>query len=436
MKVNIRLFVPNTTDTLDFEYGLVIHHLKYSESKMQSEIGLQYYELSEIDPLTNALDVVQRQSITNINRSQSIINGFTLDSHYTLSFDKRFNNKISENSVRQVWLLLHCKNNSEYPFLIEKITDIEEKIISQHNNFFIRLWSHSEWNAHETCSLVTQKFSSKQEILNRLHKDLATEFDQIEQTKRQISLAELKLNTKQAASPTFIVKPINSDDRKIIQKKFLDWLPNCMSHQFKDYLPSDLLDKIHQLQYEITFTKAGSGFNHMIIDMEPSQNTLMVGLTKTDHSIMYCYNRTNPADTSWIQNTWYEVSIKSPNSLGEKTVDKLEVLSHEYSLQTLEQLKVKETQTSVVPLVVEEKLNTSLTDHQSNATEVKDPKPKMTTWWIWPLLIFVSFIVNTQIGTVVVGLAIFWFTIKLLIKFPVLWMLVGLFLIVGVFGLI
>ena len=119
-KTNIRLFVPNTTEALDFEYGLLIHYMSYNEYRAQSEIGLQYYELAEIDPIDNALDIVQQKVITDAARSQSKIDGFTLDSHYTLSFGERLNNKIAEDSVRQIWLWLHCKNTTEYPFLLEK----------------------------------------------------------------------------------------------------------------------------------------------------------------------------------------------------------------------------------------------------------------------------------------------------------------------------
>ena len=57
MKTNIRLFVPNTTEALSFEYGLLIHYMTYNDAKSRSEISLDYYELSKIDPISNALAV-------------------------------------------------------------------------------------------------------------------------------------------------------------------------------------------------------------------------------------------------------------------------------------------------------------------------------------------------------------------------------------------
>lgn len=195
MKTNIRLFVPNTTEALSFEYGLLIHYTAYNEYRAQSEIGLQYYELAEIDPIDRALDIVQRQIITDAARSQSKIDGFTLDSHYTLSFDQRFNNKVAQDSVRQVWLWLNCKNSTEYHFLLEKITDFEEKRVSDQNQLLVRLWLHPDWTEQDVNPFDQGKIGSRLELISVMKQRLSAQFDQIEQANRQKVLASLKVNS-------------------------------------------------------------------------------------------------------------------------------------------------------------------------------------------------------------------------------------------------
>jgi len=160
-KTNIRLFVPNTTEALDFEYGLLIHYMAYNEAKSRSEISLDYYELSAIDPMTNALDIVERKTITDTTRMQSNRSGFTLDSHYTLSFDQRYNNKIPEQSVRQVWLWLHCNADKDFPFLVEKFTPAEDIVYSRNNQLLTRLWAHEDWLARDMNPLDQQKVSGR-----------------------------------------------------------------------------------------------------------------------------------------------------------------------------------------------------------------------------------------------------------------------------------
>lgn len=196
MKTNIRLFVPNTTETLDFEYGLLIQYMTYNEAKSRSEISLDYYELATIDPMTNALDIVERKTITDTARMQSDRSGFTLDSHYTLSFDQRYNNKIPEQNVRQVWLWLHCNADKDFTFLVEKFTPAEELVPSRNNQLLTRLWAHEDWLARDINPLDQQKVSGRIGLITLLRQQLATQFEQIEQDNRNKALAAI-----QAANP-------------------------------------------------------------------------------------------------------------------------------------------------------------------------------------------------------------------------------------------
>lgn len=195
-KTNIRLFVPNTTEILDFEYGLLIQYMKYNEAKSRSEISLDYYELATIDPMTNALEIVERKIVTDTARMQSDRSGFTLDSHYTFSFDQRYNNKIPEQSVRQVWLWLHCNAEKERSFLVEKFTPAEDIVYSRNNQLLTRLWSHDDWLARDINPLDQQKVSGRIGLITLLRQQVATQFEQIEQDNRNKSLAVI-----QAANP-------------------------------------------------------------------------------------------------------------------------------------------------------------------------------------------------------------------------------------------
>lgn len=85
------------------------------------------------------------------------------------------------------------------------------------------------------------------------------------------------------------------------------------------------------------FAKAGLGLNRMIVDRKPHSDTYMVGLSIASHSIMYCHEKTSQTDDLWRPNTWYEVSIDSPDAADEQTVHQLEELEQldEVHLKTI-----------------------------------------------------------------------------------------------------
>lgn len=196
MKTNIRLFVPNTTEALSFEYGLLIHYMTYNDAKSRSEISLDYYELSKIDPISNALDIVEQKQITDTTRQQSKLNGFTLSNHYTFSFDERYNNRIPAQNVRQVWLWLHCDEDQDYSFVVEKFTDTEQQIVSKNNQLFSRLWAHDDWIDRNSDPLSQQVVAGRTGLVTLLTQQLAVQFEQIEQENRKKEIAKI-----QAANP-------------------------------------------------------------------------------------------------------------------------------------------------------------------------------------------------------------------------------------------
>ena len=211
MKTNIRLFVPNTTETLIFEYGLLIHYMTYNDAKARSEISLDYYELSKIDPISNALDIVEQKQITDTTRQQSKLNGFTLSNHYTFSFDERYNNRIPAQNVRQVWLWLHCDEDQDYSFVVEKFTDTEQKIVSKNNQLFSRLWAHDDWIDRNSDPLSQQVVAGRTGLVTLLTQQLAVQFEQIEQENRKKALAAIQAANPQPepVSPPVAATPVS-----------------------------------------------------------------------------------------------------------------------------------------------------------------------------------------------------------------------------------
>ena len=135
--------------------------------------------------------------------------------------------------------------------------------------------------------------------------------------------SDLSINKQPFSKP---LVSIDTEDRKMFQQAFSQWLSNSLTHQFTDFLSKELLGKIEQLGYEIVFAKAGLGLNRMIIDRKPPSKTCMVGLTGSNQSLMYCQKKTSQTDDSWRPNTWYDVSIDAPDAMDEQTIHQLEEL--------------------------------------------------------------------------------------------------------------
>ena len=135
--------------------------------------------------------------------------------------------------------------------------------------------------------------------------------------------SDLSINKQQSSKP---LVSIDTEDRKMFQQAFSQWLSNSLTHQFTDFLSKELLGKIEQLGYQIVFAKAGLGLNRMIIDRKPPNKTCMVGLTGSNQSLMYCQKKTSQTDDSWRPNTWYDVSIDAPDAMDEQTIHQLEEL--------------------------------------------------------------------------------------------------------------
>lgn len=428
MKTNIRLFVPTTTEALDFEYGLLIHYMSYNEYRAQSEIGVQYYELAEIDPIDHALDVVQQQIITDAARSQSKIDGFTLDSHYTLSFDQRFNNKIIQDSVRQVWLWLNCKNSTEYHFLLEKITDFEEKRVSDQNQLLVRLWVHPDWTEQDINPFDKGKIFSYLELISVMKQRLSVQFDHIEQVSRQKVLASLNIKQTQ---PIVIKSEVAASaveyKTKPIDRKIFDSTESSVNYD----------NLVREMQKSIkTVDQVELRLNNLKIELDKIKNSMIsidnIFLERSSECVIY------------IQNSIQKMIVDKENFYGMKKNSETFAYTLINFLRILEKLLSfdmhEEMRKDLVQSIIK---NQKIRTAADSDTVVEDTQPilisdeqhieknqeNFATWWIWPVIILIGFTMDGRLGVGLVVIAIFWYTLKFIFNSPIL-----LFILIAIFA--
>lgn len=109
MRFNLLLYVPALVDNLDIEYGIFIQHHLMDDA----DVELKYFDFSRINSENYALDVVDRNEVTKKVRKDCLVEGYTLNSHYSIDLDKGFNRNISKDEVRQIFICF--KNNSKEP---------------------------------------------------------------------------------------------------------------------------------------------------------------------------------------------------------------------------------------------------------------------------------------------------------------------------------
>lgn len=109
MRFNLLLYVPALVDNLDMEYGIFIQHHLMDDA----DVELNYFDFSRINSENYALDIVDRNEVTKKVRKDCLVDGYTLNSHYSIDLDKGFNRNINRDEVRQIFICF--KNNSKEP---------------------------------------------------------------------------------------------------------------------------------------------------------------------------------------------------------------------------------------------------------------------------------------------------------------------------------
>ncbi len=138
MKFNLLLYVPVSTDNVDITYGVFVQHHLMDDAN----IDLDYFEFKKINPENYALDIVDEKEVTKNLRVDCLVDGFALNSYYSIDLNKSYNRNISKQEVRQIFICF--KNNSKEP--IDAFIRVNEEQDSRdyqvyNNLIFFTLWA-------------------------------------------------------------------------------------------------------------------------------------------------------------------------------------------------------------------------------------------------------------------------------------------------------
>lgn len=230
MRFNLLLYVPALADNLNMEYGVFIQHHLMDDA----DIELDYFDFSKINPENYALDIVDKKEVTKKLRKDCLVDGFTLNSYYTLDLDNSYNRNINKDEVRQIFVCFKNNSKESLDAFIRLAEDqrIEDYQVSN-NLIFFRLWTSSEMDSASDIPLNIGKINYsdfeyfrgivKQEVNNQWHSVL--------NKKRTSSKAALAANSKEVDTQL----EINEDPPIIIPK-----LENIFVEEA--VIPSEVLD--------------------------------------------------------------------------------------------------------------------------------------------------------------------------------------------------
>ncbi|AMT97251.1 MULTISPECIES: hypothetical protein [Psychrobacter] len=190
MKFNLLLYVPALVDNLDIEYGVFIQHHLMDDA----DIELNYFDFSRINSENYALDIVDKNEVTKKVRKDCLVEGFTLNSHYSINLDKGFNRSISKDEVRQIFICF--KSNSKQPIdaFVRMTHDGEtHNYHIKDNLIFFKLWVAPEMEDSSNIALNIGKinYSSFEYFRENIKEEINKQWHSMLLRKRDISKEEL-----------------------------------------------------------------------------------------------------------------------------------------------------------------------------------------------------------------------------------------------------
>lgn len=190
MKFNLLLYVPALVDNLDIEYGVFIQHHLMDDA----DIELNYFDFSRINSENYALDIVDKNEVTKKVRKDCLVEGFTLNSHYSINLDKGFNRSISKDEVRQIFICF--KSNSKQPIdaFVRMTNDGEtHNYHIKDNLIFFKLWVAPEMEDSSNIALNIGKinYSSFEYFRENIKEEVNKQWHSMLLRKRDISKEEL-----------------------------------------------------------------------------------------------------------------------------------------------------------------------------------------------------------------------------------------------------
>ena len=196
MRFNLLLYVPALADDLTIEYGIFIQHHLMDDA----EIKLDYFELSKINPENYALDIVDEKEVTKKLRKDCLVEGFTLNSYYSIDMAKSYNRNINKDEVRQIFVCFKNNSNAPSDAFIRFTADqrIEDYQVSN-NLIFFRLWASPEMEGISTIPLNVGKinYSDFEYFRGIIKQEINHQWRSFLHKKRDISKAALAENKKE-----------------------------------------------------------------------------------------------------------------------------------------------------------------------------------------------------------------------------------------------
>lgn len=195
MKFNLLLYVPALVDSLDIEYGVFIQHHLMDDANIE----LDYFNFSKINPENYALDIVDKNEVTKKVRKNCLVEGFTLNSHYSINLNNGFNRSISQDEVRKIFICF--KSNSKQPIdaFVRMTHDGETSNYNIKNNLiFFQLWAAPEMKDSSDIALDIGKvnYSSFEYFCESIKEEMNKQWHSMLLKKRDISKEELLRENK------------------------------------------------------------------------------------------------------------------------------------------------------------------------------------------------------------------------------------------------
>lgn len=196
MRFNLLLYVSTLADKPDIEYGVFIQHHLMDDANVE----LSYFNFSKINPENYALDVVDTHEVTKKVRKDCLVEGFTLNSYYSINLDNNYNRNISKDEVRQIFVCF--KNNSKENLdAFIRLTEGErvEDYQVTNNLAFFRIWASPEMESASNIPINIGKvnYSDFEYFRGIIEQEVNNQWHSVLHKKRDSSKAALVDNKKE-----------------------------------------------------------------------------------------------------------------------------------------------------------------------------------------------------------------------------------------------
>ena len=186
MRFNLLLYVPVLTDNLDITYGIFVQHHLMDDA----DIGLDYFEFNKINPENYALDIVDEKEVTKKLRTDCLVDGFALNSYYSIDLENSYNRNINKQEVRQIFICFKNNSKEDIDAFIRVNDEQDSKDYQVHNNLiFFTLWRSPDMKDASDFPLNVGKvnYSDFEYFKETVKREVNNQWHSVLDKKRQIS---------------------------------------------------------------------------------------------------------------------------------------------------------------------------------------------------------------------------------------------------------